>query len=175
VVTAQRLDKWRRRFSKSSPTVELVEGGVRRQDSVRAGVERAAQLGADVVVVHDAARPLVDPRDVKGVVWALGEAAGSVLVARVADTVKRVDSAGLVLDTIPRQDLRLALTPQVFRVSALFRAWDEADFHREWTDESAMLESIGMPVRSVVAQRSNPKLTTEEDLMLIRAMIGRRS
>jgi len=174
VVTAQRLDKWRRRFSKSSMTVELVEGGFRRQESVRAGVERAVELGADVVVVHDAARPLVDPRDVKGVVLALGAAAGSVLVARVADTVKRVDSDGLVLGTIPRQDLRLAQTPQVFRVSALYHAWEEVDFHREWTDESAMLESIGVPVRSVVAQRPNPKLTTEEDLMLIRAMMGSR-
>ena len=130
----------------------------------------AAEGGADVVAVHDGARPLVDPNDVKGVVWALGSAAGSVLVAPVADTVKRIDGAGQVLETVPRQDLRLALTPQVFRVAALIRAWREVDFQQEWTDESTMLESLGMPVRSVLAQRPNPKLTTDHDISLIRAL-----
>lgn len=173
VVSAHRLDEWRDRLADSFPDTDIVAGGHRRQDSVRAGVKRAAERGADVVAIHDAARPLVDPQDVKGVVWALGtSAAGAVLVARLADTVKRVDSDGQVLDTVPRQDLRLALTPQVFRVAALRRAWDAGEFHREWTDEAAMLESFGMPVRSVVARWPNPKLTTEEDLLLIRAFMG---
>jgi 2-C-methyl-D-erythritol 4-phosphate cytidylyltransferase len=173
VVLAHRLEEWRDRLAISFSDVEIVGGGQRRQDSVRAGVERAAERGADIVAIHDAARPLVDPQDVKGVVWALGSsAAGAVLVARVADTVKRVDSDGRVLDTVPRQDLRFALTPQVFRVTALQRAWEAGEFHREWTDEAAMLESLGMPVRSVVAERPNPKLTTEEDLLLMRALMG---
>jgi 2-C-methyl-D-erythritol 4-phosphate cytidylyltransferase len=171
VVAAQRLAAWHDRIGASFPGAQLVAGGARRQDSVRAGVERAAEEGADVVAVHDGARPLVDAADVKGVVWALGSAAGAVLVAPVSDTVKRIDGAGQVLETVPRQDLRLAQTPQVFRVTALTRAWQEADFGREWTDESAMLESLGMAVRSVVAERPNPKLTTDQDLALIRALM----
>jgi 2-C-methyl-D-erythritol 4-phosphate cytidylyltransferase len=170
VVPAQRVEDWRVRLETSFPGAELVEGGSRRQDSVRAGVDRATELGADVVAIHDAARPLVDPQDVKGVVWALGAAAGAVLCARVADTVKRVDGDGFVLETVPRDDLRLAQTPQAFSVPALYRAWDETDAHQLWTDEAAMLESIGMPVRSVVAQRPNPKLTTEKDLLLMRLL-----
>lgn len=171
VVPPKRLGEWRERVAQRLPHAEFVAGGERRQDSVRAGVERAAEGGADVVAVHDGARPLVDPNDVKGVVWALGSAAGAVLVTPVADTVKRIDGVGQVLETVPRQDLRLALTPQVFRVAALMRAWQEADFGREWTDESAMLESLGLPVRSVVAQRPNPKLTSDLDLSLIRALM----
>jgi 2-C-methyl-D-erythritol 4-phosphate cytidylyltransferase len=132
------------------------------------GVMRASELAADVVAIHDAARPLVDPQDVKGVVWALGDAAGAVLCSRVVDTVKRVDSDGLVLETLSRIDLRLAQTPQVFQTSALFRVWNEVDQNREWTDEASMLESIGMPVRSVVAQHPNPKLTTDRDLIVMR-------
>jgi 2-C-methyl-D-erythritol 4-phosphate cytidylyltransferase len=171
VVPQRRLAEWQERVAPRLPNAQFVAGGERRQDSVRAGVERAAEAGADVVAVHDGARPLVDANDVKGVVWALGSAAGSVLVVPVADTVKRIDGTGLVLETVAREHIRLALTPQVFRVAALVRAWQEADFGREWTDESAMLESLGLPVRSVVAQRPNPKLTTDLDLSLIRALM----
>jgi 2-C-methyl-D-erythritol 4-phosphate cytidylyltransferase len=171
VVPPKRLAEWQDRIAARVPSARVVAGGGRRQDSVRAGVELAAEGGADVAAVHDGARPLVDPSDVKRVVWALGSAAGSVLVAPVSDTVKRIDGAGQVLETVPRQDLRLAQTPQVFRVTALIRAWQEADFGREWTDESAMLESLGMPVRSVVAERPNPKLTTDLDLSVIRALM----
>jgi 2-C-methyl-D-erythritol 4-phosphate cytidylyltransferase len=165
VVAPNRLAEWRERISERLPTARFVAGGERRQDSVRAGVELAADGGADVVAVHDGARPLVDPSDVKGVVWALGSAAGSVLVAQVADTVKRIDGTGQVLGTVPRQDLRLALTPQVFRVAALARAWQEADLQLEWTDESTMLEFRDRP------RRPNPKLTTDLDLSLIRALM----
>jgi 2-C-methyl-D-erythritol 4-phosphate cytidylyltransferase len=170
VAPTHRLEHWRGELEGRFPEASFVGGGARRQDSVRAGVEIAAESGAGVVAVHDAARPLVDPQDVKGVVWALGDAAGAVLCARVTDTVKRIDDDGLVRYTLDRGELRLAQTPQVFRIAALYRAWQEADQDRSWTDEAAMLESVGMPVRSVLAQRPNPKLTTEEDLMLIRAL-----
>jgi 2-C-methyl-D-erythritol 4-phosphate cytidylyltransferase/2-C-methyl-D-erythritol 2,4-cyclodiphosphate synthase len=168
VLNGDRLDEWRERLEPAFADAELLAGGRRRQDSVRTGVTRSVELGADVVLVHDAARPLADSQDIKGVAWALGAAAGSVLCDRVTDTVKRVDTDGLVLETVPRDDLRLAQTPQVFQVSALLRAWDAVDWDHEWTDEAAMLESLGMPVRSVVAQRPNPKLTTDRDLQRIR-------
>jgi 2-C-methyl-D-erythritol 4-phosphate cytidylyltransferase len=131
--------------------------------------------GADVVAVHDAARPAVDPEDVKWVVKALGSAGGAVLCGVVEDTVKRVDGSGLVLQTMDRGELRLAQTPQVFRAATLARAWEAVDFSRAWIDEAAMLESLGEPVRSVVAQRPNPKFTTVDDLRLIRMMLEGRA
>jgi 2-C-methyl-D-erythritol 4-phosphate cytidylyltransferase/2-C-methyl-D-erythritol 2,4-cyclodiphosphate synthase len=172
VVAEERLEFWRDRLLPDLPDLQLVAGGQRRQDSVRAGVELAARDGAEAVVVHDAARPLVDRSDILAVVDALGEAAGAILTATIPDTVKRIDVDQRVVDTLPRDDLRLALTPQVFRVAALVEAWGLADPGREWTDESALLESLHMTVNSVDARHPNPKLTRASDLRLLNALLG---
>jgi 2-C-methyl-D-erythritol 4-phosphate cytidylyltransferase/2-C-methyl-D-erythritol 2,4-cyclodiphosphate synthase len=169
------LDFWRNVLSPEFPQVRFVGGGDRRQDSVRAGVLYAAQAGAEVVAVHDAARPLVDPRDVQAVISALGGAAGAILTARVADTVKKIDGNDMVVDTVSRDRLRFALTPQVFRVTTLMEVWQRTDPKRVWTDEAALLESAGIPVHTVLARHPNPKVTTEADLRVVRAMVGSQS
>lgn len=170
VVAEGRLDFWCERQPLEFPAARLISGGTRRQDSVRLGVEAAAADGADVVAVHDAARPLVDPRDVEEVLLALGDADGAILTAEVSDTVKRVSEDGMVVDTVIREDLRLALTPQVFRVESLKAAWKMKGRVDEWTDESALLESVSMRVRSIAARFPNPKITTTSDLQVIRML-----
>jgi len=176
VVTAEdRLDEWRIHLEPQFPGVTLVAGGARRQDSVRNGVEAAAGQGANVVAVHDAARPLVDPGDVRRVVEGLGNAAGAVLCQRVNDTVKRVAEDGSVVETVPREALRLSLTPQVYRIDALRLAWRQTDPATVWTDEAAQLEALGMEVRAIEALHPNPKLTTAADLIVLRALAGRVS
>ena len=172
VTPADAIERWRRHVVSLLPHAAFVPGGELRQDSVRAGVERAAALGADVVAVHDAARPLVHPDDVRRVVETLGSTDGAILCRRVEDTVKRVDDRDSVLATVPRDDLRLALTPQVFRIGALQRAWAGARAGRVWTDEAALLEEAGMAVRVVEACHPNPKLTTGQDLALLRALVA---
>lgn len=164
------LAGWRNRLAPHFPTALWTEGGARRQDSVRAGVEAVATTGADTVVVHDAARPLVDPADVLRVVKAAADADGAILCARVVDTVKRVDAGGIVLGTVARDELRLAQTPQVFRIAALRRAWAAVDAGHEATDESVLLEAAGLTVRTVVATRPNPKLTLPEDLAALQRL-----
>jgi len=171
VVAPERLQAWRNRLRPDFPEALLVGGGARRQDSVRAGVEAAIALGAEVVAIHDAARPLVNARDVVSVVDGLGGADGAILTARVSDTVKRITSDDLVTGTMDRDGLRLALTPQVVRVACLLKAWETAGGNSEWTDESALLENAGMRVRSVVARHPNPKITTPSDLHEIRALV----
>lgn len=171
VVAETHLEFWCENLAPDFPQARFVGGANRRQDSVRAGVLYAAQAGAEVVAVHDAARPLVDPRDVEAVISLLGGSAGATLTARVLDTVKRVDGNDMVIDTVPRERLRLALTPQVFRITTLMEAWQRADSTRVWTDEAALLESVGIPVRSVLARHPNPKVTTEADLVVVRAMV----
>jgi 2-C-methyl-D-erythritol 4-phosphate cytidylyltransferase/2-C-methyl-D-erythritol 2,4-cyclodiphosphate synthase len=175
VVGEAKLEYWRNRLSPEIPQARIIGGGDRRQDSVRAGVLHAAQAGAEVVAVHDAARPLVDPRDVEAVISALGGAAGAILTARVADTVKKIDGNDMVIDTLSRDRLRFALTPQVFRIATLIEVWQRADPHRVWTDEAALLESAGIPVHTLLARHPNPKITTEADLEMVRAIIGSRS
>ena len=175
VVEEGRLDFWRDVLSPDFPQARFIGGGDRRQDSVRAGVLYAAQAGAEVVAVHDAARPLVDPRDVEAVISALGGAAGAILTARVSDTVKKVDGNDMVVDTLSRDRLRFALTPQVFRITTLIEVWQRADPQRVWTDEAALLESAEIPVHTVLARHPNPKVTTEADLRVMRAIMGSMS
>jgi len=170
VVAPERMQEWGERLRPDFPGALLVGGGKRRQDSVRRGVDAAVGLGAEVVVIHDAARPLVDPRDIVSVVDGLGGADGAILTARVSDTVKRVTSDSRVVESVGRDDLRLALTPQVFRVISLQKAWEAAERECEWTDESALLENAGMLVHSVVARCPNPKITTQSDLWMARAL-----
>jgi len=172
VVGDAMLEFWRDHLSPECPQARFVSGGDRRQDSVLAGVLYAAQAGAEVVAVHDAARPLVDPKDVEAVINAVGGVAGAILSARISDTVKRVDGNGMVVDTLSRDRLRSALTPQVFQISTLMEVWQRADLKRVWTDEATLLESAGIPVRSVLARHPNPKVTTEADLQMVRAMMG---
>jgi 2-C-methyl-D-erythritol 4-phosphate cytidylyltransferase len=106
------------------------------------------------------------------VIGAVGGADGAILASRVSDTVKRVDGNEMVVDTLSRDRLRLALTPQVFQIATLLEVWQRADLKRVWTDEAALLESAGIPVRSVLARHPNPKVTTAADLRLVRAMVG---
>lgn len=172
VAAPEKIDFWRDRLGPQFPRALVVAGGAHRHQSVRAGVTAAVELGAEVVVIHDAARPLVDPRDVQNVVRGLGDADGAVLITRVTDTVKRVAGDNMVVATVEREGLCLALTPQVFRVSSLEAAWVGLGDEEEWTDESAILERAGMRVLGVTSRFPNPKLTTPPDLALIRALAG---
>ncbi len=175
VLPADRMEFWRKRLENRFSDLLWIEGGARRQDSVRRGVGAVADRGATVAVVHDAARPLVDPRDIRAVVEALGAADGSILGSPVIDTVKRIDARGAVVETIPRTELFMAQTPQVFRVESLRRAWQEGDFDDEWTDEAAFLESLGRRIVTVAAHFPNPKLTKPGDLAVLRALLAGRA
>ena len=144
--------------------VEVVEGGARRQDSVKNGL---AALGDDVswVVVHDGARPLVTPDLVERCLLGAAETGASIAALRVVDTVKMGDREGFIEETRPREGLWLAQTPQVAKRELLVRAmkWAEAnDF--EGTDEAALLEAIGVRVKLVEGSAQNIKVTTLGDM-----------
>jgi len=146
-----------------------VAGGPRRQDSVRLGFAALAPDDEEVVVIHDGARPFVPPADVHAVVTAAAATGAALLVAPMADTVKRLDEAGRVVGTVPRQDLARALTPQAFRAGVLRRAWELAEAG-EWTDEAALVEAAGFPVRGVPGDPRNLKVTSPADLELLAGM-----
>jgi len=172
VVDPAKVEDWRVVLEPEFDNTVVIGGGKRRQDSVRLGVEFAAAAGAEVVVVHDGARPLAHPDDVNRAIAALGEASGVVLCAPISDTVKRVDENGRILETVDRRTLRLAQTPQVVKVSALRHAWQRQEMSREWSDEAALLEASGFEVRTVLAEHPNPKLTTAADLAVVRSADG---
>ena len=168
VVRDDRVNHWRATLS----SCEVIAGGPRRQDSVRAGIEKAAELGAEIVAVHDGARPLVHPNDVARVIDALGDGDAAILCGGISDTVKRVDGDDVIVETIDRDRLRLAQTPQVFRVAALRTAWKTQDPSNDFSDEASMIEADGGEVRCVMAEHPNPKLTASGDLDLVRLMAG---
>lgn len=174
VLPRERLEWWRRELAEACDDTIFVAGGPRRQDSVRIGVEAMAGAGCRVVAVHDAARPAVHPEDVRRTVDGLTGGDGAVLCGCVADTVKEVDGTGTVVATIDRERLRLALTPQVFRVAVLQRAWGDLGQDETVTDESLLLERLGMRVTAVEASHPNPKVTVPADLPIVRALLAVR-
>ncbi len=140
-----------------------VAGGAERQDSMRAGLS-ALPPAAEGVAVHDAARPLVRQEDVDRVVAEAASHGAALLAVPAADTIKRV-RAERVVETPPREECYAAQTPQVFRVEVLRRAMDRA---REEgvlaTDDAQLVERSGHPVRVVLGDRRNIKITHPGDL-----------
>ena len=141
----------------------VVAGGSSRLRSSLAGVEAAA--GADVVLVHDAARPFVTRATVAAVLAATRAHGAAVPVLPVRDTVKSDDGAGFVGTTLDRAPLRLAQTPQGARYDLLHRALTRAVSDGvEVTDEAQAIERIGEPVALVAGDPGNVKITTPDDL-----------
>jgi 2-C-methyl-D-erythritol 4-phosphate cytidylyltransferase len=144
-----------------------VEGGARRRDSVAAGVAAAPDTGW--YLVHDAARPLVT-RELAWRVLEAARATGAAIPAvPLADTVKRVDQAGRVVETLDRSALRAVQTPQAFAGDLLRRA--HAEVSGEVTDDATMLERLGLPVATVDGDPRNLKVTTPADLELARFLL----
>lgn len=147
------------------PLLEPVPGGASRQESVRLGLESLATLdpAPDLVLIHDGARPLVDAGLISRVIAALGEAAGAIPALPMADTVKKADDDGFCLETVPRDHLWRAQTPQGFRFAPLLAA-HRAATGRALTDDAAVLEADGGRVKLVMGAEHNVKVTTSDDL-----------
>jgi 2-C-methyl-D-erythritol 4-phosphate cytidylyltransferase len=143
----------------------VVVGGSTRAQSVRNGL--AAVQSADVVAVHDGVRPFVTPQEIDEVVVTAQQTGAAILTAPVADTIKRV-AGDRIIQTISRVELRRALTPQCFHFDILKRAYAELDELEssgvEITDESMLVERLGIEVASVDGNPRNIKITTESDL-----------
>jgi 2-C-methyl-D-erythritol 4-phosphate cytidylyltransferase/2-C-methyl-D-erythritol 2,4-cyclodiphosphate synthase len=153
--------------SRTKPVL-IVDGGERRQDSVRQAFERVGR-NAEVVVIHDAARPLVTDSLIRRTIDAAFDAGAAIAALRASDTVKRADSAGRVTETLPRDQIYLAQTPQAFRVDVLRHA---LTIRADATDEAALAEQAGHPVQLVDGDPRNVKITTPDDLALAETLLA---
>jgi 2-C-methyl-D-erythritol 4-phosphate cytidylyltransferase/2-C-methyl-D-erythritol 2,4-cyclodiphosphate synthase len=148
----------------TSKPLRVVQGGERRQDSVRAAFQASAS-DADVILVHDAARPFVSADLISRTIEAALHTGAAIAALPARDTVKRVDhlSGGpLVVETLPRESTFLAQTPQAFRREVLEAALTRAaSIHV--TDEAMLVEHAGLPVQIVEGEPTNIKITTPED------------
>jgi 2-C-methyl-D-erythritol 4-phosphate cytidylyltransferase len=154
-----------------APVTAAVTGGATRADSVRAGLA-AVSARADVIVVHDAARPLATPELFRAVIAAVRAGADAAIPAvALTDTVKRVDS-DQVLDTLPRDGLVAVQTPQAFRAATLRSAHTGG---ADATDDAALVEAAGGTVRTVAGDPRNLKVTTATDLTVAAALLAEPS
>lgn len=154
--------------------IDLVEGGERRQDSVANAFARI-QDRADVVVIHDAARPLVSDTLIRRTVEAAARDGAAIAALASRDTVKRGDARGVVAETLPRHEIFLAQTPQAFRVEVLRAALAAGVAAGPATDEAMLAEEAGHPVRLVEGDPRNLKITTPDDLAMAESLLGSRA
>jgi len=154
--------------------VAICQGGALRQDSVRAGV-RALSPTIQRIVVHDGARPLLTLRAFHKFLEDTQEDTAAIMGVPIKDTVKRVDIAGNVLDTLPREQLRAVQTPQIFDRGILEKAHYQAFSAGYYgTDDASLLEWTGYPVKMVEGMQENLKVTTPEDLWLAERILMMR-
>jgi len=148
--------------------LRIVAGGERRQDSV-ANAFRAADPQSDVIVVHDAARPFASGDLIARTIAAAADAGAALAALPARDTVKRAGAEQLVVETLPRETIFLAQTPQAFRREVLA---DALRLDGDATDEATLAERAGHQVRIVDGEAANIKITTRDDLVIAEAIAG---
>lgn len=148
--------------------VTVCQGGERRQDSVRNGLEALASC--QWVVVHDGARSLVTAALIERGLEAAKKTGAAIAALPIGDTVKEVDPPDLIARTLSRGRLWAAQTPQVFRYDILRQAHQQAQ--GEATDDAALVEMLGYQVRVFEGSPRNIKVTTAADLAVVEALLA---
>lgn len=150
---------------------EIVKGGATRTDSVKNGLNVAK---GEFVAIHDGVRPCVKPVHIENTVKKAMETGAAALGCPVTDTLKKVDEDGIITDTVNREGLWAIQTPQVFKKDLLIKAYDEGNTEGA-TDDCMLLESIGIKVSMVEGDRSNIKVTVQEDIDLVSSILTKEN
>jgi len=153
--------------------VKITVGGIERQDSVRLALELTS-AESDLVIVHDAARPLATPAIFESCLAAAMRAGAAIAAIPVSDTLKRVDNNNsAIVETIARATLWQAQTPQAFRRDLIVAAHQRAVHDKIIaTDDADLVERTGTRVEVVEASTTNLKITTPSDLAIVEAIIA---
>ena len=178
VVLGEESDAFDRLPAAADARITRISGGTTRARSVAAGVAavRAAHGDDAWALVHDAARPLVASVDVNRLIDAVLDAnSGGILAAPVTDTIKRASASMHVLETLARDTLWCAQTPQMFRAGLLGDALLDAfaaNAEDSITDEASAMERVGHACLLIKASRANPKITHADDLPVAEALLS---
>lgn len=176
VVAPDDQEMFRRRYGPNLAfmNVRIADGGAERFESV-ANALALVTPEADYIAVHDAVRPCLTEEQISAV-FARAEKTGAALLGvPITETVKRVDGQQLVQETVPRQGLWLAQTPQVFRRAWLEEAYAKrATLGKNITDDAQLVEAAGHTVHMVEGQAANIKITSRGDLALAEAILKSR-
>jgi 2-C-methyl-D-erythritol 4-phosphate cytidylyltransferase len=150
---------------------KVVPGGATRAESVLHGLQAVREATAEIIAVHDGVRPFVTPDEIARTVAAAKTDGAAIMVSTPVDTVKEVRD-GVVIKTLRRADLRNALTPQCFPYKLLRRAYEGVDVSDpDLTDESSLVERLGVKITAVEGSARNIKITRDEDLAVGEAIL----
>ncbi len=156
---------------------KVVAGGKRRQDSVRMGLYAAKEIidNNDIVVIHDGVRPLVETSLIERAIKEAEMHPAIIVGVPAKDTVKEVDKNGYVNKTHNREQIWIIQTPQIFKFELIFMAHEQA-YSKNWqgiTDDSMLLENLGIPVKVIKGSERNIKITTPTDLELAKFLYSK--
>jgi 2-C-methyl-D-erythritol 4-phosphate cytidylyltransferase len=157
--------------AKLQTDVILVAGGAERQDSVFNGL-KAIESDDGIVLIHDGVRPFVSPAQLVACITGAAELGACILGIAAFDTVKKVNSKNEITQTLKRETLWLAQTPQAFNVKLIKKAHEAAKQEGFiGTDDAALVERLGKVVKIMPGNHNNIKITNREDLKLARAIL----
>ena len=151
--------------------VTVVAGGEERGDSVKNGL-KAISPDCDLVIIHDGARPLITPDIIEKAISEAKEYGAAIVGVPAKDTIKRVGDDLVIKDTVDRQALWQAQTPQIFKYEIITRAYAKK---RSATDDAKLVEDLGIKVKMVMGSYENIKITTPEDLIVAEAILRSRN
>ncbi|MGI8545577.1 MAG: 2-C-methyl-D-erythritol 4-phosphate cytidylyltransferase [Aridibacter sp.] len=165
VLAAGEINNFSKKVQKFNITKlnKIITGGNSRAESVFNGLKTIDKKSAEIIAVHDGARPLVSVEEISKTIKKAEEHGAACLVGKVTDTIKDI-SDGKIVKTIDRTKIRRALTPQCFRYEILKRAFEENDTDKIATDECFLIEQMGIEIKIVEGSSKNIKITHEEDL-----------
>jgi 2-C-methyl-D-erythritol 4-phosphate cytidylyltransferase len=172
-ISAEDRELFERRYRASVAfmNITVIEGGAERGDTIARALD-VVDPDCDYIAIHDAARPCLSPESIDQVFAAATQHGAALLATRVAETIKRVDSDHLVTETVPREGLFLAQTPQVFERSLILKAYAQrSSLGTLATDDCQLVEAIGHRCAVVDGSPFNLKITTQSDLKLAAAIL----
>jgi 2-C-methyl-D-erythritol 4-phosphate cytidylyltransferase len=148
----------------------LVEGGKTRFQSVRNAVYQLKGKHNDLVLIHDAARPNISFGFIRNMIIEAKKFGEIIPALRLNDTIK-VISRNYIIKTIDRKSLRAVQTPQIFRYGVLMDSYKKNKLRKDFTDESALVESAGFKVRIIDGLKENIKITAPEDVVYFKSLL----
>jgi len=164
------LDTWRDLLD-AYGVKKIVPGGKRRQDSVFNGLSNV-DTDAEIVLIHDAVRPLVKKEHIEEVIHKVKECKAAILAAPMKATVKEINDDFSIKRTVPRSKLWMAQTPQGFEKNLIMKVFHQfRNTEREFTDDAQMVEEAGYPVYIVPGSDDNIKITTPDDISIAAALL----
>lgn len=147
--------------------------GKTRKESVYNGLIYSSEIGhEDIILVHDAARPLIALEDIKNLIAAMDTADAACIVAPVSDSLCYADEHLTITNSCERENLYALQTPQAFKFGLLKQAHENAPPLKDFTDDTALVRDMGISVKLVVAKHTNFKITRKEDMALAQALLS---